>query len=64
MNESSILGLIPPSKDVDGLHPFNIGNLAMKNHQPFFYSCTPLACQELILSSYAGLHGKDVTLQN
>ena len=61
INESNILSLIPPEKDVDGLHPYNIGCLAMKHHQPYYYSCTPLACQELILSAY---QGGDVTVND
>jgi len=31
------------------MDPFNIGKLAMKYHSPYFVSCTPLACLELIL---------------
>lgn len=31
------------------MNPYNIGTLAMKYHTPYFVSCTPLACQELIL---------------
>jgi 5,10-methylene-tetrahydrofolate dehydrogenase/methenyl tetrahydrofolate cyclohydrolase len=39
-----VFKFIPPEKDVDGLHPFNIGALALKDHTPFYISCTPLAC--------------------
>jgi len=45
INPENVLSHIPPEKDVDGLHPFNIGSLAMKNHSPYFISCTPLAVQ-------------------
>ena len=41
-NLARILRYIPPGKDVDGLHPFNIGCMALKYHSPFFQSCTPL----------------------
>ena len=49
LNEEKILNLISPSKDVDGLHPFNIGSLALNKHHPHFVSCTPLGCLELII---------------
>ena len=49
INAQRVLNFISPLKDVDGLHPFNIGSLAMKNYTPHFISCTPLACVELIL---------------
>ena len=51
INEEKVLSFIPPSKDVDGLSPFNVGSLALKNHSPLFVSCTPLAVMELILST-------------
>jgi 5,10-methylene-tetrahydrofolate dehydrogenase/methenyl tetrahydrofolate cyclohydrolase len=56
INEEKVLSFIPPQKDVDGMSPYNIGSLALKNHSPFFISCTPLACQELILSSISEKH--------
>ena len=31
INNENVLNQIPPEKDVDGLHPYNIGCLAMKN---------------------------------
>ena len=33
------------------MSPYNIGCLALKHHNPYFISCTPLAVQELILST-------------
>lgn len=51
IDEEKVLGFIPPSKDVDGLSPFNVGSLALKNHTPLFVSCTPLAVMELILAT-------------
>jgi methylenetetrahydrofolate dehydrogenase (NADP+)/methenyltetrahydrofolate cyclohydrolase len=32
INSEKILNFIRPNKDVDGLNPFNIGSLALKNH--------------------------------
>eukprot|EP00347_Sterkiella_histriomuscorum_P016911 403351379 len=47
-DENKILDLIDPKKDVDGFHPVNIGNLALKGRDPDFISCTPLAVYELL----------------
>lgn len=48
IDQETILGAIPISKDVDGFHPINIGRLAMKNREPMFVPCTPMGCIELI----------------
>ena len=37
---------VDPDKDVDGLHPMNIGRLYTGN--PGFVPCTPLGCMELL----------------
>jgi len=42
LDQEKIINMIGPEKDVDGLHPFNIGGLALKRHAPYFISCTPL----------------------
>ncbi|PKL13901.1 MAG: bifunctional methylenetetrahydrofolate dehydrogenase/methenyltetrahydrofolate cyclohydrolase FolD [Spirochaetae bacterium HGW-Spirochaetae-8] len=39
LNEALTIGLIDPRKDVDGLHPYNMGRLLLG--QPGFVSCTP-----------------------
>ena len=57
--------MIGPEKDVDGLHPFNAGSLALKRHAPYFISCTPLgviAILQDLLGSTDALEGKKVTL--
>ena len=43
LDQDKIINMIGPEKDVDGLHPFNAGSLALKRHAPYFISCTPLA---------------------
>lgn len=48
INESDVLDLISPEKDVDGLHPVNVGLMHSKKKQPFFLPCTPLGCIELL----------------
>lgn len=78
INNKEVLDLIGPEKDVDGLHPLNIGSkwtaltirntisfdidLALKKHSPVFYSCTPLGCLKLIESVCDSLEGKRVTI--
>lgn len=62
INEQKIISYIPPQKDVDGMNPYNIGTLAMKYHTPYFVSCTPLACQELILSCTSDIMSKKVCI--
>mmetsp|Transcript_17484 Transcript_17484/g.29433 ORF Transcript_17484/g.29433 Transcript_17484/m.29433 type:complete len:212 (+) Transcript_17484:416-1051(+) len=51
INAERVLTYIPHDKDIDGMDPFNIGSLGMKDHTPKFVSCTPLACLELIVHS-------------
>jgi methylenetetrahydrofolate dehydrogenase (NADP+) / methenyltetrahydrofolate cyclohydrolase len=46
LDEKVILDLVPPSKDVDGFHPFNSGLLA--SGRPGLVPCTPLGCMHLI----------------
>ena len=44
INKEKIINLIHPSKDVDGFHPINVGNLAL-GYQAIT-PCTPLGCSE------------------
>ncbi|MFQ5514275.1 MAG: bifunctional methylenetetrahydrofolate dehydrogenase/methenyltetrahydrofolate cyclohydrolase FolD [Myxococcota bacterium] len=41
-----IAATIDPAKDVDGLHPVNVGRLLAG--QPALYPCTPLGCLEIL----------------
>jgi methylenetetrahydrofolate dehydrogenase (NADP+)/methenyltetrahydrofolate cyclohydrolase len=56
INEEKIINTIMPSKDVDGFHPINVGNLALgyKAIAP----CTPLGCLLLIRKVEKNLSGK------
>lgn len=45
-------------KDVDGFHPLNMGNLAMRGREPLFIPCTPKGCIELLLRSNVEITGK------
>ena len=46
LNENKILDVILPEKDVDGLHPINVGKLLLGS--PNFIPCTPNGCIEIL----------------
>ncbi|KAL5974907.1 Bifunctional protein FolD 1, mitochondrial [Asimina triloba] len=58
MDEEKILSVVSLEKDVDGFHPTNMGNLAMRGRVPLFIPCTPKACIELLLRSGVEIMGK------
>ncbi len=60
IDESKVLLAIAPGKDVDGLHPFNLG-LLMQG-RPRFIPCTPHGVQQLLLKSGVTIGGKDVVI--
>jgi methylenetetrahydrofolate dehydrogenase (NADP+)/methenyltetrahydrofolate cyclohydrolase len=47
---------IDPDKDVDGLHPYNIGRLVLK--RPRLRPCTPYGCMTLLRDTGVDLVGK------
>jgi methylenetetrahydrofolate dehydrogenase (NADP+) / methenyltetrahydrofolate cyclohydrolase len=58
LDESAIVYALNPAKDVDGLHPVNVGKLAIGDPTALV-SCTPLGCQRLLLEfgvNPAGAH--------
>ncbi|KAJ4971689.1 hypothetical protein NE237_004788 [Protea cynaroides] len=58
MDEEKILNAVSLQKDVDGFHPLNIGNLAMRGREPLFIPCTPKGCIELLVRSGVEIMGK------
>ena len=46
LNEENILESVNPNKDVDGIHPMNVGKLLRGS--PAFISCTPQGCIEIL----------------
>lgn len=52
---------ISPKKDVDGLHPMNLGKL-LRGEKPFFLPCTPHGCLKMILSTGVGIKGKEAVI--
>lgn len=62
MDEEKILSIISLNKDVDGFHPLNVGNLALRSRNPLFVPCAAKACIELLLQSGIELMGKHVSV--
>ena len=56
-----VLNEISPSKDVDGLHPLNMGKL-LRGEAPLFIPCTPQGIIELILSTGTEIRGKEAVV--
>ncbi len=48
IDEERALTQVSLAKDVDGLHPVNIGKLAMKGREPSFTPATPTGCMLLL----------------
>ena len=59
INERDVTAAIDPSKDVDGFHSLNIGQLVKKNEEPYFVACTPLGIIELLKESGVEVKGKE-----
>jgi methylenetetrahydrofolate dehydrogenase (NADP+) / methenyltetrahydrofolate cyclohydrolase len=60
LNPYKTVSAINPFKDVDGLHPENIGLLCIG--QPRFQPCTPLGICELLTRSGVPVPGKEVVI--
>jgi methylenetetrahydrofolate dehydrogenase (NADP+)/methenyltetrahydrofolate cyclohydrolase len=55
-----VLEHIDPKKDVDGLHPYNIGRLVQK--RPVLRPCTPQGCMRLLAETGESLIGKHAVI--
>jgi len=60
LNGQRLLNQINPIKDVDGLHPYNLGRLLSAD--PVLVPCTPQGCLELIQSIYPDIQGKQAVI--
>lgn len=56
----NVLLEIDPAKDVDGLHPFNVGNLAA-NH-PTLVACTPAGVMEILRRNNIPVEGNEAVV--
>ena len=60
LDEHAILSAVDPSKDVDGLHPTNLGWLVLGKDAPL--PCTPMGCIELLRRYDVPIAGARVAL--
>ena len=60
INKQKIIETINPSKDVDGFHPINVGNLSSGYESSI--PCTPLGCYLLIKKIEPNLSGKKAVI--
>jgi methylenetetrahydrofolate dehydrogenase (NADP+)/methenyltetrahydrofolate cyclohydrolase len=61
LDEDEVILCIDPAKDVDGLHPVNLGKLAMEDPTGFA-PCTPSGCQRMLVESGIETSGKSVVI--
>ena len=60
ISKEKIINAIKPSKDVDGFHPINVGNLSLGYKS--IIPCTPLGCLLLIKKVEKNLTGKHAVI--
>lgn len=60
MDENTVLGLIDPAKDADGLHPTNLGWLVLGKPAPL--PCTPAGIVELLRRHDVEIAGAEVVV--
>lgn len=60
LNQEMVTSVLSPSKDVDGIHPYNAGMLALG--RPTFVPATPLGGMEILKRSGIELKGKEAVV--
>jgi methylenetetrahydrofolate dehydrogenase (NADP+)/methenyltetrahydrofolate cyclohydrolase len=60
LDEDAAINAIAPAKDVDGLHPFNLGNLLAG--RPILVPCTPAGCLAILDHYGVELRGADAVM--
>ncbi len=58
IDEEAVLNEISLAKDVDGIHPMNIGRLGMRGREPTFTPATPTGVMRLIEETGESIEGK------
>lgn len=61
VEETAIYDVISHTKDVDGIHPFNMAAMA-RHEEPLFTPCTPKGVMRLIQSVCPDIKGKKATV--
>ena len=62
IDEEAVLRLVSLEKDADGMHPANIGLLAMKGRDPLFKPATPTGCMILLERAGVTLDGANAVV--
>jgi methylenetetrahydrofolate dehydrogenase (NADP+)/methenyltetrahydrofolate cyclohydrolase len=62
ISQFQLMKAISPEKDVEGLHPQNLGQTLLGNE--YLVPCTPLAVMKIIDHEHIDLTGKNVTIIN
>ncbi|MDQ4111075.1 MAG: bifunctional methylenetetrahydrofolate dehydrogenase/methenyltetrahydrofolate cyclohydrolase [Actinomycetota bacterium] len=60
LDEFALLSRVAPEKDVDGLHPYNLGKLVLGEDGPL--PCTPVGCIELVRRHGVEINGAEVVV--
>ena len=60
LDEMALLSRVDPTKDVDGLHPTNLGWLVLGKEAPL--PCTPMGCLELLRRYAVPIAGAEVVV--
>lgn len=60
LDEEATLQAVDPARDVDGLHPVNLGKLVMGTEAPV--ACTPAGIQALLVHSGVPIEGRHVVI--
>lgn len=60
LDEKLAIASLRPEKDVDGIHPVNIGRLT--SGDPYFVPCTPAGTQQLLVRNGFNPEGKKVVI--
>jgi len=60
LNEAAVIDRINVAKDVDGFHPYNLGQLAQR--QPGLRPCTPYGVKLLLDSTGEGYYGRNAVI--
>ncbi|KAL6942163.1 C-1-tetrahydrofolate synthase, mitochondrial [Hanseniaspora vineae] len=62
LNETKITNAVSASKDVDGFHRYNVGELSKRGGEPYFIPCTPNGCLKLLKETGIPLKGKNAVI--
>lgn len=62
IDERRVLSLVSLEKDADGLHPVNIGSLALKGYDPLFTPATPTGVMVLLEKAGVKLSGANAVV--